>query len=159
MMDTLKCFVSGRHLPGDSQHGVVSFAVPEYGILFRSLAKGGRADLEIIAFLSFLRFAEHNIEIFKRKQLNIFTDFPILAFIVNDESRSIPGVEAVRQEAAKKAKVLRFEVVLIDTESNRAAGSADDIPVMPIGSSLKIRTFASLAANKNITDQSDRLKA
>jgi hypothetical protein len=158
MSDILKCYVSGNHLPGDQKQGIVSFAVPDYGILFRCLAEGTRADLEIIAFLSFLRFAEHNIEIFKKKELQIYTDFPVLVFVMNNNSGSAGGIEAVRREAKKSAKILRFNVNLIDSKDNRAAGAAGDIPELPIGSDLKIKTFANLAINKppeNRPDASD----
>lgn len=148
MRDLLKCYVSGRHLPGEQKQGTISFAVPEYGILFRCLAEGTRADLEVIAFLSFLRFVEHNIEVFSKKELEIFTDFPILAFIMNQDIGSAQGFEAVRREAKKTAKKIRFEVILMDAQANRAAGSIGDIPEMPAGSTLKIKTFANLAIKR-----------
>jgi hypothetical protein len=156
MRDILKCYVSGRHLQGEDEEGIVSFAVPDYGILFRGLACGSRADLEIIAMFSFLRFAEHNLEIFQKRELQIHTDFPILAFIMSNDAEGGPGVAAVREEARKIAEKIRFEVALIDAAANRAAGSITDIPAMPIGSSLKIKTFANLAIHKPSENSPDR---
>jgi len=146
MKDILKCYISGRHLPEDSQQGIVSFAVPEYGILFRCLAKGSRVDLEVIALMSLLRFAYHNIDIFGKKNLQIFTDYPVLAFIMNHESGGGQGIEVVRKEAQKFAKKIDFEIALIDSKGNRAAKAVGLIPEMPVGSDLKIKTFATPVA-------------
>lgn len=157
MRDILKCYVSGRHLSGQDRRGIVSFAVPDYGLLFRCLADGSRADLEVIALLSFLRFAEHNIEIFQKKELEIYTDFPILAYIMNADSIPGQGLETVRREAQMAAQKLHYKVVYIDSPSNRAAGSAGDIPAMPIGSTLKIKTFANLAVKNSKDNRSDGL--
>lgn len=155
MKDILKCYVSGNLLPGERKQGVVSFAVPDYGILFRCQAEGSRADLEIIAFLSFLRFAEHNIEIFQKKELRIHTDFPVLVFVMNNKTGTGGGIEAVRREAKKSAKRLRFKVDLIDSKDNRAAGAVGDIPELPVGSDLKIKIFANLSISNSPENRPD----
>ena len=157
MNNILKCYVSGRHLTGQEKSGIVSFAVPDYGLLFRCLAEGSRVELEVVALLSFLRFAEHNIEIFQKRELEIYTDFPVLAYIMNNDSVSGQELDAVRREAQKAARKLQFKVTFIDSPSNRAAGSAGDIPAMPIGSALKIKTFANLAVKKSKDNRSDGL--
>lgn len=142
MKDSLKCYISGRHLLGKSPKGIVSFAVPEYGVLFRCQAEGSRIDLEAIALMSFLRFADHNVEIFGNRRLQIYTDYPVLAFIMNHESGGGQGVEAVRKEARKFAEKIGFEIALIDSRGNRAAKAVTHIPEMPVGTDLKIKTFA-----------------
>lgn len=142
MKDSLKCYISGRLLPGESRQGIVSFAVPEYGILFRCQAEGSRIDLEVIALMIFLRFADHNIPIFGKKNLQILTDSPVLAFIMNHKSGGGKGVETVRKEAREFAKKMAFEIALIDSKSNRASKSVANIPEMPIGTNLRIKTLA-----------------
>ncbi|MEZ5358732.1 MAG: hypothetical protein R3F48_07840 [Candidatus Zixiibacteriota bacterium] len=143
MKDIIKCYVSGRHTVDSEQDGTVSFAVPEYGVLFRCGAAGSKTDMEIIAFLTFLRFVEHNIEIFKPRKLHIYTDFPLLVYLMN-KGALIPGMDAVVREAEKYAKNVEFEVKFIDGKENRAAGSVVDIPAMPANSKVKIKTFANL---------------
>ncbi len=158
MKDTLKCYVSGRPVPKDSKEGIVSFAVPEYGILFRCAAEGTRADLEIIAFLSFLRFVEHNKDIFKKRELHIFTDFPPLAYLMDKQVVSQRGMETVLRQAQKYGKSLVYKVVWIDTKRNRAAGPVGSIPDLPEGSDLKIRTFPGLGSKLKPSDPSEELK-
>jgi hypothetical protein len=152
MNDILKCYVSGRAIQGQQNVGVVSFAVPEMGILFRCSASGSRADLEFIAFLSFLRFAEHNQELFKKRELHIFTDFPILMYLMNNNVQ--PGLEgsAVLKEASRAAKYVTYKVKWIEERMNRAAGPASDIPDMPADVKIKIKTFANLNLQKPPAD-------
>ncbi len=143
MQTCLGCYVSGRHLPGQEKHGLVSFAVPEWGILFRCLADGPRTDLEILALMSFLRFAEHNHEIFAGRQLRIFTDCQILLFLMKGGTDG-PGSEKLRRRAAEIAPKIHFTVEWIDSDHNRAAASAATITSLPAGSRLQIKPFPGL---------------
>ena len=144
MKDTLKCYVSGIKPDNKSKTGIISFAVPEYGVMFRCEVEGTATDLQIVAFLTFLRFAEHNKDIFKKRELNIFTDFPILAYLMNEGNIQGKGLEAVKNQAEKYARGLHYKVKWISQKDNRASGSLQDIPTMPEGSSLKIKSFIEL---------------
>ena len=144
--------MSGRSIPGQQNAGVVSFAVPELGLLFRCSATGSRTDLEFIAFLSFLRFAEHNQEIFKKRELHIFTDFPILMYLMNNGLSSGLEADAVLREARRAMKYVTYKVKWIEAHMNRAAGSVSDIPDMPADATIKIKTFANLNIQKPSAD-------
>ncbi len=154
MNDTIKCYVAGRHLPDNGEDGTVSFAVPEFGVLFRCGAAGNKADLEIIAFLTFLRFVEHNLEIFSSRKLHVNTDFPLLVYLMN-KGAIVPGMEAVVQQAEKYAKNIEYEVKYVDAKENRAAGSVVDIPPMPADSKIKIKTFANMNIGKPLNTVTD----
>lgn len=142
MKDIIKCYVSGRHFSESEKRGVVCFAVPEYGILFRCSAEGARTELEIISFLSFLRFAGHNRDIFARKELHIFTDFPLLMYVMNNKAVAQGGMATVLKQAEKFCKEFQVRVKWIDPKDNRAAGSVNDIPAMPVDSKIKIKTLS-----------------
>ncbi len=142
MKDIIKCYVSGRHLSDDETKGIVCFAVPEYGLLFRCSASGTKSELEIISFLSFLRFAEHNRDIFSQKELHIFTDFPQLMYLVNNKAVAQGGMVTVLKQVEKFCKEFQIRVQWIDPGENRAAGSVNDIPAMPTNSNIKIKTLA-----------------
>lgn len=158
MKNPLACYVSGRHLPGEQKRGLVSFAVPEWGILFRCLADGSRTDLEILAFMSFLRFAQHNHEIFAGRELRIFTDCQVLLFLMRDGADT-PGADKLRRRAAEIAPKIHFTVEMIDSDRNRAAASATTITSLPIGSQLKIKPFPGLAEKEPPARPADRNKA
>lgn len=149
MKTVLKCYISGRPGAGDPGHGIVSFAVPDYGILFRSLAEGSRMDLEMIAFLSFLRFAVHNQDVFGSPELHIYTDYESLAAMMEPVNPSAkPG--ALQTEARKIAGKLHYKVYLISPDANRAAAPVDEIPDLPANASLEIKSFAGLTLKKAV---------
>lgn len=149
MKTVLKCYISGRPGAGESGRGIVSFAVPDYGILFRSLAEGSRMDLEMIAFLSFLRFAVHNQDVFGSPELHIYTDHETLASMMEPVNPSAkPG--SLQREAKKIAGKLRFRVLLIPPEANRAAGPVADIPDLPANTTLEIKSFAGLTLKQAV---------
>jgi len=154
MNDTLKCYVAGSKPDNTSKSGIISFAVPEYGIIFRCGVEGTLTDLNIIAFLTFLRFAEHNKDIFKKRELHIFTDFPLLVYLMNDGSASVKGLGAVRKQAEKYARGFLFKVKWINRRDNRAAQPVNSIPILPAHSDLKIKSFIELDSQK----KSDRTK-
>lgn len=159
MGDILKCYISGRHTDGNRKQGTISFAVPEFGILFRCMAAGSRDDLEIVAFLSLLKFAEHNADIFKEKELKILTDYSPLVHHLTDRARSATrGASTVREAAQKIARSFRYTVSLIGQDENRAAGSIIDIPAMPSGSTLKIKSFDNLTVIPPALRRSDDMK-
>jgi len=140
MNDILRCYVSGRHLAGSAGQGTVSFAVPDYGILFRCQAAGARADLEMVAFLALLRFIEHNRALFKNHQVRILTDFPLLVYLMQNGSPVNEGLGAVRERARQYGKGIDFAVEWIDEKHNRAGHSVADIPAMPAEVSLKVKS-------------------
>ncbi len=144
MKDVIKCYVSGKPIPNRPGEGILSFAVPEYGVLFRCGVEGRRADMELVAFLTFLRFAEHNFEIFKTKEIHIFTDFPILVYMMNGGAVMGGGAEAIKQQADKYARGLQYAVKWIDEKANRAIQSVNNIPEMPRNAKVKIKTFANM---------------
>jgi hypothetical protein len=160
--DILKCYVSGENILDNqtgevSGQGIISFVVPEYGVMFRCHASGSRTELEVIAFLSFLRFAEHNIEIFKKRALHIYSDYPLLVYLLNNGA-VIKGMEAVVQQAQKYAKKIRYKVKWVDHKDNRAVGSVNDVPHMPVDSRIEIKTFANFDMQKPPGDHTGDLK-
>jgi len=158
MRDILKCYTSGKKVPESPNEGTVSFAVPEFGILFRCQVSGSPADLEIIAFLSMLRFVEYNKEIFQKRHLNIYCDFPLLIYLMNGGVvEAATGLNAVREQAKKYTKGILFNVKWIDPKNNRASGSAADIPALPADSDLKIKAFPNLKINRSASSSGQDL--
>jgi len=127
---------------------LVSFAVPDYGILFRSVAEGARTDLETIALFSLLRFASHNKDIFLGRELLIHTDYRLLAYLMDGDRATAKNPGTFRKEAKRIAGDIVFRVKTISDIANRATGPACDIPTLPADSRLKINAFSSLNIRK-----------
>jgi hypothetical protein len=146
--DVLKSYISGRHLPSEERLGIVSFTVPDYGILFRSLAEGARTDLEMIAMFSLLRFVSHNKDIFSGRELIICTDYQLLTYLIDAGRGADAKLGAFRKEAKRLAGDIPFRVTAIAECENRATSPASDIPVLPPDADLKIKVFSSLNIKK-----------
>jgi len=159
MREVVKCYVSGQPAPGKSQGGIVSFAVPEFGVLFRSVADGSRTDLEIVALFSLLRFAAQNAEIFSPRAVEIFSDYPPVVYLLNHEGPTGKEMGSIRAEAKKIAGSICFSVTLVAPEANRAAGSIRAIPDLPDGSNIRIKSFTGITVRKPDSGFSDLLKA
>ena len=158
MREAIKCYVSGRSLPGNGRRGVVSFAVPEYGVLFRSVADGLRSDLEIVALFSLLRFAAQNAGIFSPRTLEILSDYAPMVYLLNLGGSNGQEMGSVGAEAKKIAGNMKFSVALIIPQENRAAGSIQAIPDLPDGSNIPIKSFTGIAPKKSDSGLSDFLK-
>lgn len=106
-------------------------------------------DLEMIALLSFLRFAVHNQDVFGSPELHIFTDYePLAAMMEPVHPSAQPG--ALQREARKIAGKLHYRIQSISPEANRAAGPVADIPDLPANATLAIKSFAGLTVKQTV---------
>lgn len=149
MKETLKCYTSGRHLKDGGDVGIISFAVPDYGILFRCRGEGTRTELEIIALMSFLRFAEANKDLFAKREMQIYTDFPFLVYLLNGKERLDGRLTAVTSQVRQYSRELSFQVKWIDDHGNRAASSIGTIPVLPANAGITIKGSTALSHPEN----------
>ncbi len=143
MSEIIKCYTSGRPLAENGHEGTISFAVPDYGILFRCRGEGTRTELEIIAFMGLLRFAEANKELFHHKELHIHTDFPFIVYLLNGATSASDRMEAVAAKARQYAKEFTFQVKWVDVHDNRAAAPIRDIPDLPDESGRRLKSSLS----------------
>ena len=120
--------------------GMVLFALPEYGILFKCLAKGKLIDLEFGAFFALLKFVETSLAAEKITALTVLSSNPEFVFSFSPQSRHLPpGSERERLLKGHTAKV-KFTVSYIEPTRNQARVSPVDYPSMPDGKTVKLRT-------------------
>lgn len=143
MNEVIKCYTSGRPFSADGGRGIISFAVPDYGILFRCRGEGTRTELEIIAFMSLLRFAEANKELFHKKELHIHTDFPLIVYLLNDPKTASGKLGAVATRARQYAREFIFQATWVDPRDNRAAAPILTIPDLPAESGQRLKSSLS----------------
>ena len=56
------------------RNGVVSFAIPDLGIVFRAQFKGTPKECEYASLLALLEFVELNPQLFRNKRIEVFGD-------------------------------------------------------------------------------------
>ncbi len=85
----MRCYIYGSNLNDDrtaKHNGVVAFAVPEIGLIFKGGYEGTQTDCEYMSLLSFLRFVEGNPKAFAGMRLNILTDAATMVYQVQDKA-------------------------------------------------------------------------
>lgn len=118
--------------------GMILFAIPDLGVLFRCRATGNRVDMEFAALFSMLRFLKTRLKSPKVKEVKVLSSDPEFLFAFSGKSKHLrKGSERLRllQEYSKKLKI---EVGYIKISKNKALISTADYPSAPADSSIKL---------------------
>jgi hypothetical protein len=92
----MRCYIWGtnnRIQRDDVGNGIVCFAIPDFGIQFRSRHPGTAAECEYVALLGLLNFANNNPKLFERHTLEVYTDAVALVYQVNRREAVPPSLE------------------------------------------------------------------
>ena len=143
----VKCFVVGlNHRRIDpvleSQgvaNGVMTFSIPEFGIIFRCRAAGQPVDLEFGALFALLKFIQTKLADQKITKLHIFSSNPEFVFSFTGNSRHLkPDTERMRLLAEFNHR-FQMAVSFIDAIKNQALVSAADYPSIPVERSVDLK--------------------
>jgi hypothetical protein len=147
----MKCYFYGSNLLPDKlakNRGLISFAIPDYGVLFRSQYEGNRYECEYAAAIALIRFVQLNQEHFQGKALELLTDSPIVVYQVNNRIATTKTLQRFRDLIFFYKRKLSFELVWVPASMNRAS-----TPVAEIGTNPQSPKF-----NYDIFDESTKRK-
>ncbi|KPJ65069.1 hypothetical protein AMJ44_11145 [candidate division WOR-1 bacterium DG_54_3] len=133
----IKCFISAKTLllnKEKRQNGLISFAIPDLGILFKERYFGSHYELEYISLLALLRFIELNFKAFQSQKLNVLCSSPLLVHQMSENVVCQKEVERYRGLALAYKKKLKFSLSWIPESANRAQNGMMDLP--PLKNSL-----------------------
>ncbi len=119
----MKCYFYGTNLHEQklvSKQGLISFAIPDYGVLFRAQYIGNRYECEYAAGIALIRFLQLNAEHFKNKAVTLMTDSPIVVYQVNNKLAAINSLQKFRDLFLYYKRKLNFELQWVPTKMNRA---------------------------------------
>ena len=131
----LKCYFSikvSEQEKGRRQNGLVCFAIPEVGVLFKTRSIGSFFELEYISFLSLLRFLELNQKAFENLKLSILCSSPLLVYQMNENSGCQREVQQLRNLVLAFKRKLNFFLSWIPEGENRALNGMMDLPPLKI---------------------------
>jgi hypothetical protein len=135
----IKCYIAAKTNLRDRivrQHGLISFAIPDLGILFRVRAFGSHYELEYMSLLSLLRFIELNRSAFENHKINIYSTSSLMVYQVNQNAFCQKEVEKHKNLAVAYKNTLKFSLSWIPESANKAESGMLDLP--PFKSSLKM---------------------
>jgi hypothetical protein len=111
--------------------GMVLFAIPSYGVLFKCRAGGDLLDLEFAAFFALLRFVKTSLAKERITTIRVHSSNPHFVFtLVNDGPliTARPGRRKMYEDYLSKFEI---EVRLIPRCKNQARMSPTDLPSIP----------------------------
>ena len=131
----LKCYFSVR-IPeqdkGKKQNGLICFAIPEIGVIFKTRNIGSFFELEYISLLTLLRFIELNQKAFENLKLSILCSSPLLVYQMNENSGCQSQVQQLRSLVLAFKRKLNFSLSWIPEGENRALNRMMDLPPLKV---------------------------
>lgn len=127
----IKCFISAKTLVQDKekrQNGLISFAIPDLGILFKARYFGSHYELEYISLLALLRFIEKNYKAFEGQKIDVLCSSSLLVYQMSESSLCQKELERHRNLALAYKKKLKFSLSWVPESENRAQNGMMDLP-------------------------------
>jgi len=116
---------------GGFAHGLILFAIPCFGLLFKCRAEGDPLNLEFGAFISAMRFIEDSLSQHKISTVRVHSSNPEFVFSLSNGGRQLFG-DAERQKMLAKAQAnIKVTVCYVAVTGNKALVSPLDYPSTP----------------------------
>lgn len=119
-------------------HGMVIFAVPDYGVLFKCRAEGRLIDLEFGAFLSLLKFVETSLASEKIGALTVYSSQPEFVFAFSGQSKHLAADSDRMRLLKERTAKIKATVHYVEPRHNAALWPAADYPAVPQGQIVKV---------------------
>jgi len=127
----IKCFITAKTNSQDKsvrQNGLVSFAIPDWGILFRAFCVGSYYQLEYMSLLSLLRFVELNRPAFENQKIDIYSTSSILVYQVSQNAFCQKEIAKHKNLVIAYKNIIDFSINWIPQSENRAESGMMDLP-------------------------------
>ncbi|UCE25841.1 MAG: hypothetical protein JSU74_07305 [Candidatus Zixiibacteriota bacterium] len=111
--------------------GMVCFAIPAFGIMFRCRTEGNMIDLEFSALFSLLEFVKSKLKAEKVGAVQIYSSNPQLVFSFAENSPQMKKGTARRTLLNQYAKAFQIAVGYVKPSENRALVSPAEYPSLP----------------------------
>lgn len=112
-------------------HGMVTFAIPSLGILFRCRADGDRLDLEFGSFFSLLKFIKTSLKDEKIASIQVMSSDAEFVFSFSGNSRHLMRGSDRDRLLREYAKGLKIAVGYVEPHKNKTRIPPDDYPSIP----------------------------
>jgi len=119
--------------------GMIVFAIPELGLLFRCRASGEPVDLEFGAMFALVKFVEEKLAGERIRSVHIFSSNPEFVFSFTGSSRHLEKGSARMQLLAEYGRRFRISIAYIEPVKNKALMSPADYPSVPVTRSVRLK--------------------
>jgi hypothetical protein len=119
-------------------HGVLLFAIPDLGVLFRCRASGEMIDLEFGAMFALLKFIKDKLKSVGIKEVEILSSNPEFVFSFTGKSRHLDPKSKRMKMLREYSASFKLQVGFIEPHKNKALVRAIDYPSLPKGQTIPI---------------------
>ncbi len=127
----MRCYFSAQPDSEDrlrKQRRVVSFVIPDLGVVFRSQYSGSLVECGYISLLALLSFIEKNPEIFSNQKIEIYTNIPLIVYQINKNVFCEKEARVLKDMAVLYKRRLSFFLNWIPEKHNKANLSLENLP-------------------------------
>ena len=125
----MKCFFNARADEcDDSRSGLVSFAIPDLGVLCRVRQEGNPLELEYKSLIALLNFLKTNEDQISYREFDIQGNSIAAVFQLAGRLPTPPEILVFHKQIKRFRKSLRFNVSWLPSTFNRAAHGIPDLP-------------------------------
>jgi len=165
LKNAMKLFFFGsnrQNRPEEVGWGVIAFAAPDIGFVFRSAHWGTALECEYQALLALCRFVEANAAVFKAQKLEVLGDSTAVVYQLSLPLDSLNGSEKLqgfpptptilhlREQALQFKKKLGFSVFWVPPAENRAAREVGSQPTIKEKLKLNTEFLETFKTNKTV---------
>jgi hypothetical protein len=118
----MECYFSSHRINSESDrhNALLSFTVPDLGIVFRAQFTGSEMECEYASLLSLLEFVEINPQLFKNKTVEIFGDNSEVVSQVNSRAICDKQLEPYRNMVLLFKKKIPYVLNYVPAKDNPA---------------------------------------
>ena len=132
MIDKLQCFFCGisyGEIENGKPVGVVGFAIPDLGVIFKSKWHGSLYECQYAGLLSLLNFIEANNKNIDALQFDILTDSALLVHQIAYKKFISPDLLPLYQTAINYKAIINYRISWVPRDENIAiVGLGDSKP-------------------------------
>jgi hypothetical protein len=127
----MKCYFSAKSESKDKskeERILISFAIPELGVLFRTHYTGNFYECTYISLLKLLKFIETNPEVFEKGKIEVLSHDPAIVYQVNQKTACDGSLEKLNGLALLYKRRLKYSLNWIPLNENKAEKGLLDQP-------------------------------
>jgi hypothetical protein len=141
LTDRVDCYIASFNRPlaeaclereGIGQ-GMILFAIPSYGILFKCRARGNVRELEVGALLALLRFLDTSLKDERIEKVKVFSSTPEIVFRLTHRRHALTDRLGRQKKLDRFFRRFDVQAAYAPPGRNRALAAPGDIPSVPRG--------------------------
>ena len=152
----MKCYFHGSNLQSEKLKrgkGIISFTIPDYGVVFRAQHFGNTYECEYTAALALIRFLQPNQSHFKGKKVKLLTDSAVVVYQVNRRISTTPRLKRFRDLLLFYKRKLGFALEWIPSSMNRAEMAVEYTATNPKTPAFNYDIFDETSGRKSTRTQ------